>query len=448
MRPPLYRRQVAADLERWVAAGIIQPAQRDAALADLATEKGRPVADWLGLLGAIMVGAGAITFVAANWENMAKIVRLAILIAALAGTYWASDRFFALGRERMGQAFVLLGVALFGASIMLIGQTYHFNADFPDGIRLWAIGALAAAVLVPSRTALGAALAIALVWSHVQTMNAVDSTYIHWGFLVFLVAAGPVAYALRWGTGGHVLTLALFYWIALSAPGFEDRFGLPLDPFVYSLIALNIAGIGLALTGADRTARTGRIIGIYGLTLFLALSSIDYFRWLHGDPGMVVAAAPVLLLIGTGLLVAGAGRLAGGLSVPEALGVAGLLSAHLLLGWLLPGGGAIAGIALFWVSVVLVLTFGTKREWPAVINLSLIAFSAGLIATYFWIFDSLLTTAILFGLSGALFIGLSMLVPSVGRRFGRGAGQSPKSPKSNWSGGSGESGDADQGGRS
>ena len=45
---------------------------------------------------------------------------------------------------------MLGGIAVYGASIMLIAQMYHMEGNPPDAVLMWALGALLAAVLVRS----------------------------------------------------------------------------------------------------------------------------------------------------------------------------------------------------------------------------------------------------------------------------------------------------------
>lgn len=97
--------------------------------------------DRLGLwLGIALCAAGAICFIAANWEHIGKFTRLyglqALVIAAVA----AAAR---LGLARLGgQAALWLAIALLGGLLALIGQTYQTGADTWELFSLWAALAL------------------------------------------------------------------------------------------------------------------------------------------------------------------------------------------------------------------------------------------------------------------------------------------------------------------
>ncbi len=408
MRPPLYKSQVTADLERWEAAGFLTAQQKTAILEDLQRDTGRPLSDWLGLLGAVLTAAAAVTFVAANWEDLPKLARLGTIGLALVAAHGLSALLFAQGKERLAQAAVLLAVGLFGAAIMLVGQTYHFNADFPGGIMLWGIGALGAAVLVPSRTALGAGLVLGALWTHVAASDSPQNA-VHWAYLPYWMASAVLAVRLNWWSGAHLSVLALFFWIGRSSPGLEQTPGMPFDLGAYALLALVILAGAFAAGG-----RIGRIITVYAIAAFLGLSCADYLAWLAGYKDLDFTPLPFLLLGALTAALAALGAARGRLSMPEAGALGGLALIH--------GATALTPVpllhvAVFWLGVVLALAFGVFRRWPVMINFSLLTFTAGLLVTYFRTFGSLIETALLFGVGGAVFVALSVALSAVSKRW-------------------------------
>ncbi len=408
MRPPLYKSQVTADLERWEAAGYLTADQKTAILADLHRDTGRPLSDWLGLLGAVLMAAAAVTFVAANWEDMPKLARLGIIGVALAGAHALSATLFAKGMERLAQAAVFLAVGLFGAAIMLIGQTYHFNADFPGGIMLWGIGALAASALVPSRTALGAALVLGALWTFVAASDSPGNA-VHWAYLPYWALVAALAVRLNWWTGAHLSVLAAFFWIGRSSPGLEDSIGMPFDLGAYGLLALVILAGALASAG-----RLGRIVAVYAAAAFLGLSCAEYLAWLGGYKDFGFAPLPLVLLGGLAAVLAALGAARGRLSTPEAAGLGGLALVHGTTALTLV---PLLHVGVFWLGVVLALAFGVFRRWPVMINFSVLTFTAGLLVTYFRTFGSLIETALLFGAGGAIFVALSVAVSAISKRW-------------------------------
>jgi uncharacterized membrane protein len=100
-----------------------------------------PVALALGF-GGLLVAAGVLLFVAANWDRMSPAMRTAAVLALVglfhAGGAFASGRFAALATTLHA-----VGTIALGAGIFLAGQIFNLNEHWPSGILLWAVGAWA-----------------------------------------------------------------------------------------------------------------------------------------------------------------------------------------------------------------------------------------------------------------------------------------------------------------
>ncbi|RME61044.1 DUF2157 domain-containing protein [Candidatus Parcubacteria bacterium] len=101
--------------------------------------------------GAVLVGVGIFSFIAANWQAMAKSVKIFIIIAAMLASYAAGWQL----KEKMnfsktGGALILLGTIIYGGGIFLVAQMFHIRAHWPDGFILWMIGAVAVAYALES----------------------------------------------------------------------------------------------------------------------------------------------------------------------------------------------------------------------------------------------------------------------------------------------------------
>ena len=79
-----YQSRIRKDLERWIEAGWVDAGQRDAILGDVASS-GRAwnAAGALSLLGAVLLAMSAISFVAANWDAMPKLLAFVFLVTAI-----------------------------------------------------------------------------------------------------------------------------------------------------------------------------------------------------------------------------------------------------------------------------------------------------------------------------------------------------------------------------
>jgi uncharacterized membrane protein len=171
--------QLDRESEAWVAEGLVT-AEQAAAIrqryADDRTERRGSATTALAVIGAVAVGLGVIGFVAANWEGMGHGARLALLTFAVGGSY-------ALGyhlrdrtgdRPRVGEAFYLVGVLMFGASLFLVGQMYNVQAHDPLALLLWAAGAVATALVVRSRAIAVASVLIFTSWIGFEFGAALD----------------------------------------------------------------------------------------------------------------------------------------------------------------------------------------------------------------------------------------------------------------------------------
>ncbi|MEK7627377.1 MAG: DUF2157 domain-containing protein [Patescibacteria group bacterium] len=96
------------------------------------------------IFGAILIGAGIFSFIAANWQGLGRVEKIAILIFAMLGFY-AGGWFLKEKKhyEKTGGALIFLGSLVYGASVFLIAQMFHIRENWPDGFILWMIGAVA-----------------------------------------------------------------------------------------------------------------------------------------------------------------------------------------------------------------------------------------------------------------------------------------------------------------
>ncbi len=94
-------------------------------------------------IGAILVGAGIFSFIAANWQEMTKVMKILIIVLAMISSY--TGGWFLREKwhyEKTGEALLLLGAIIYGAGIFLIAQVFHIRGNWPDGFILWMIGTI------------------------------------------------------------------------------------------------------------------------------------------------------------------------------------------------------------------------------------------------------------------------------------------------------------------
>jgi hypothetical protein len=130
---------LSAQVDRWVATGIISPDQAERIRADLATHTSaahRPVslvAEGLGYLGGVIVVVGLGLVLGISWQNITPAGKIAIagavwLILTLAGALIPARRLGATGARLRGVLWTGASVAI-AAGLGLIGDQQRWDPD-------------------------------------------------------------------------------------------------------------------------------------------------------------------------------------------------------------------------------------------------------------------------------------------------------------------------------
>lgn len=258
-----YQSRLERDLQRWQSLGFVTEAGATSIRADVAanSRKGIGAAQVFAILGAVLFGFAVMSFVAANWSGMSKLSRLALLLGTLWACYAGAAVLLARHMQAFAHAAILGGIAVYGASIMLIAQMYHMEGNPPDAVLLWALGALVATLLTRSPPALAATFVLAVVWTHYERMRSDD---VHLAFLALWAAAAALAYLLRWRPGFHLAALSLVSWL------------VPLGHFVLDEHAhwiVVLLGLGAALATSLAAKQIDAIAPISAATFTYAVAT-------------------------------------------------------------------------------------------------------------------------------------------------------------------------------
>jgi uncharacterized membrane protein len=100
-------------------------------------------------IGAILIGLGIFSFIAANWQEMSRMNKMAVVLFAMLcvdGIGWYLREKIHLMRS--GEAMLLLGSLIFGGAVFLAAQMYNTSIYWPDGFLWWALGSLAVAFVL------------------------------------------------------------------------------------------------------------------------------------------------------------------------------------------------------------------------------------------------------------------------------------------------------------
>jgi uncharacterized membrane protein len=228
------------------------------------------------IVGIVLLAAGAVFFVAANWSVLPGLVRMgivggAMVIATLIGGY--------LGDTLAGRATTLLGGLLFGPLLAVYGQVYQTGADAWQLFAMWTLVLIAYGVLVR----FVGTWVLALLCLHVATFTWIDQelgTDFYKGSGAFVLAGLAlvdgllVALADRLTHGREREVIAhtgAFFGLATVLP-----FGV-LAVFQEQLSFTTVPGLAVLVAGL--------------LAIWLM------YRWRRPDLGMLAAFATVITIL-------------------------------------------------------------------------------------------------------------------------------------------------------
>ena len=253
-----------SDIVRWREAGWVTEPGATAILTELAGRRGPGPAAVLSMLGAALLCFAAMSFVAAHWEGMPRVVRLGLLLSLMVGSYALAAELSARKLEAFAQAALLAGVGLFGANIMLVSQMYHIDGNPPDAVLVWAIGAIATGVVARSRAVLGLAFILINLWGVWETAQRMDLfgtdrvSAVYWPYLIGWAVVTAAIAMQGWRYGLHVCAVALSVFIV--SLGFLLRRGGAHELVV--LIGLVATGAIVGLRMADARAASVLVAGV------------------------------------------------------------------------------------------------------------------------------------------------------------------------------------------
>lgn len=111
-------------------------------------------------IGAILIGASLFSFIASNWQELSRVVKVLIILAGMAVSYGVGAILHIKYQlHKTAHALIFLGTIIYGAGIFLVGQMFNLPAEWPDGFVLWMTGIIILLLVYPSRLLLlGAAI--------------------------------------------------------------------------------------------------------------------------------------------------------------------------------------------------------------------------------------------------------------------------------------------------
>lgn len=260
------------ELPLWVTDGLVEQGQAEAIRQRYALDETREGTTGLllpaiYLIGACLVGGGAISFVAAHWDSIPIPLRIALLLTTMLVCEIAGFILWKVTgtRERLGEALVALGAIVFGANVFLIAQMFHLHGPSHNAFGVWTLGVLAVAYATSSGPVMLLACLTSLVWSVGWT-----ETHPH-AFCWY-----PIAICMA------------------AVPFLVRRSVLALSGVLFA------AGVAAsACAGAD----SGEDWAVLAMLVALGALSRGLGLWLRGSDGLQDLSLPALLLGGVAVLV-------------------------------------------------------------------------------------------------------------------------------------------------
>ncbi|MCR4818422.1 MAG: DUF2157 domain-containing protein [Fretibacterium sp.] len=134
-----------AELELWLDNALISEEQ-GARIRALYAVRRRSLPLILLEIGGALLALGGISFAAANWQVMSRLMKTVLMVGAyfacLIGAWSQSQK-----SPRASRAFLLLASLVYGAGLFLIACLYNPGLEWKDLMRFWLGGVLAFALL-------------------------------------------------------------------------------------------------------------------------------------------------------------------------------------------------------------------------------------------------------------------------------------------------------------
>ncbi len=308
-------------LERWTNAGLLD-ATAAAAIREFETARGRPAGhQWRVLvaliLGALLLGAGVLLFVAAHWDRVSPLSRILLVLSILV-------LFHGLGllvRPRFpgfATAMHAVGTISAGAAIALVGQIFNMQEHWPSAVLLWAMCAVAGWMLLRDPFQKTFTLLLLPAWIASEWMERMspyhgsDVYLARIGLTVgavyltaFLFSRERMVFGILFSVGGILLPIT----VGMLTTGWSGGGWMPVAGFVPladRLGALAVVVLAVCVGAFVEKRSLPPVIAAVGLSYALpwaqrmVMEDAGGQHWQHSEPNLLafamVAVATVILI--------------------------------------------------------------------------------------------------------------------------------------------------------
>ena len=263
-----YSSRVRADIARWQQGGLIDAPTADALARDVEANERKSLSfgSILAMMAALLFGAAILIFVAANWDAIPRLARVAALFAIILAGYVGGAVLKTRNHAAIGEALWIIAAAAFGGSIALIGQMYHLTGDEASALITWGAGTALAAVALRSNPLTVASVGIADAWLFFKGVDYYRPAEFPHVFVVMALVLFVISYWTRSQAARHLIILSVLFYLVLLAAN-HDTLQVAIPLVVVS--ALLFATATFAAEPVDRIVQLGGRLPLHALIGFL-----------------------------------------------------------------------------------------------------------------------------------------------------------------------------------
>lgn len=298
-----YASRVQSDIRRWLDAGLIDAGTARALSSDirLNARQGFSLGSVLTIMAATLFAAAILIFIAANWEAIPRLARVAMLFSLIAGGYLGGALLHLRGHSSSGDAAWIIAAAAFGASIALIGQMYHLSGDEKQAIFIWAAATTFAAAALRSPPLTVGASMLAAAWMFSYPIERWSPYDLPLAYPIVVAVLYIVSFWTDSRASRHILILSLFVYVFVYHWR-DEAFVIPT-----LLVVLSVGLFAFGRMAPDLSARflgLGSSVTVHALLGFLTGIGIIQME-LIDEPGFMLATIVALAGIVAALLAGG-----------------------------------------------------------------------------------------------------------------------------------------------
>lgn len=373
----------ARKIAEWHAAGLIDATTRDR-IAAYEEEHARPLLLWaVWGIGALAIGLGVVSVVAANWEDIPGLVRLAVhlaLIAGLLALLFFREAALAARSPWAVEALVFITAALGLTFFGHLGQVYQTSSPLWQPLAVWL--ALFAPLLLLSGRSWPSALAVVggavwTAWEYASAMGgygAARDPGFAWLVWLGAVVALPAVFALL-GGWMRARSLRPDFWRRM------EQLALAYAVALGSLACALASGGALGGSGLFEGGTASLACGVV-----IALTGIAHYAARPGTSGQMAATIITEAGLAIGMAVG-----ANDSTIPAAL--------------------------LFFVLWAGIAAAALRAHWRGVFQLAVGVIALRLIILSFELAADLLTSGFGLILAGVMILGVAWVAVRVSKRF-------------------------------